>query len=145
EATAAAIEATSEWNTTAWKLRYKLATSTLTLQKPTSMETVSAQGFWGEEANLERMATTGTIATTEDPGTFFAAAYIGGVPAVTMFNGYFCYTIMGVAFEECSPLSKIDDQALQLVRDTLYGPPAETVVVADVPTPKEHEVPKPWY
>lgn len=145
EADASAMEASSEWNTTAWKLRYRLATSTLTIQKPTTFETVSAQGFWGEEANLERMATTGTIATTENPGTFFAAAYIGGVPAVTMLNDYSCYTIMGVAFDGCSPLSMIDDQALQLVRDTLYGAPAKAVVAADVPAPKEVEVPKPWY
>lgn len=145
EATAAGFEAANEWDTRAWVLRYKLAVDGLTIAKPTAVETVSAQGFLQDDDNLKRMETTGAIAVTDEPGSYYTAAYVGGVPAISYFGSYGCYTVLGITYDGCKPLSAMGAGDLNLLRNTFYGQPAPEMEVAKVDEEQEVEPSKPWY
>lgn len=124
------MEKSSAWNTEAWNLRLQIATVGKTITKPTEIPTVPAQGLWKSETSQQEMASDGVIAT--DGGRdFFAAAYIGGVPAVTYFpSPSSCYTIFGVSYEDCRPLADLSDSDMKHVRDTLYGETPAKVAAA---------------
>ena len=132
---AARLEASSEWNTEAWTIRYKLAVADQDTDQ-FSISTVSAQGFWQNEQALDLMASTGVVATTEQPDTFYAAAYIDGTPSVSVFDGSGCYTVLGISYgDNCQTVSGLSEGQLELARETLWGDAVDQTETEDLETP----------